>query len=188
MLAHLHAQGQHFRDENILEEIDGQAGEVVGLPEDQAGAGEVRPHDGLSVVQGVLDAPPPKGLVKAVVGVAGEEPDADFGVVVDDPGAQPAPLVAHHVHDVPVLIGLVGAGRLCPIDPGVPGPEGAGGFFVDSQDGIGTSGHGRGPPWFDFVKCLPYYRGWFRDFQGGKPCRTVLSSKHQDTEQGRQRP
>ena len=34
-------------------------------------AGKILAHDSLSIVQGVLDPPPPEGVIKPVVGVPG---------------------------------------------------------------------------------------------------------------------
>ena len=71
-LALLDAQRKHLRHQNVAEAVDRQSRELVGLAEDEAAVGEVLPHHGAAVVDGVAQPPLKEGLVKAVVGVAGD--------------------------------------------------------------------------------------------------------------------
>ena len=88
LLDALHADGESLRDEQVFKAVHRQAGEAVRLPEDHPAAAEVlRPEDAFPVVPGPAELPLPEGLVKAVVGVAGEEADPDLGLLGEEAGA-----------------------------------------------------------------------------------------------------
>ena len=112
--------------------VHGQAGELVGLAEDDPAGREVgRLEDGFAVGPGVLDAAAPEAGVEGVVGVAGDEADADLALERDEAGAEVSALRAHHVGEGSVL-------RLCLreledvvlVHPRMPAHEAGFGFFV----------------------------------------------------------
>ena len=128
----LHADAEGLGDEDVVEAVHGQAGELVGLAEDDPAGREVgRLEDGLAVGPGVLDAAAPEAGVEGVVGVAGDEADADLALERDEAGAEVSALRAHHVGEGPVL-------RLCLreledvvlVHPRMPAHEAGLGFFV----------------------------------------------------------
>ena len=57
-------------------------------------------HDALAVLQGVAQAAFKEGAVETVVGVAGNNAHADFGVVVDKSCAQVVSLSPDHVNPI----------------------------------------------------------------------------------------
>ena len=75
----LDAHAQHLDAQQRAEAVHSQAGEMVGLAEDDAAAGQVLgTQHGFAVVPGVFQPAAPKGLVKGVVGVFGEHAHADL--------------------------------------------------------------------------------------------------------------
>ncbi len=129
-LFHPHREG--LRHQQIVELIHRESREAVGLTEDHAAAVELVPHDRLAVVPGVAQAAAPEGLVKAVIGVAGEQADADLALFAEKARAEIAPLLAHRVHQRAVLAGLAAA-HVALIDPGVPLAHPAGALFGDGD-------------------------------------------------------
>ena len=128
----LHADAEGLGDEDVVEAVHGQAGELVGLAEDDPAGREVGGlEDGLAVGPGVLDAAAPEAGVEGIVGVAGDEADADLALERDEAGAEVSALRAHHVGKGPVL-------RLCLreledvvlVHPRMPAHEAGLGFFV----------------------------------------------------------
>ena len=141
LFAEFDAERQHLRHQHVLEAVHRKPGEAVRLAEDEPAAAEVRlAHHCAAVGDGVLDAAPPEGFLEAVVGVAGDEPHTDLGVVVDEPGAHPAVLFRADIHDIAVLIGLRRSLRLFPVYPGMAGPQRAGRFFVADNSRILSHG------------------------------------------------
>ena len=95
----LHAHGQHLDAEQVVELVHGQPGEGVRLAEDDAAAVQVIiTHDALAVVPGPAELPLPEGLIKAVVGVAGDEPDPDLGLFRKETCAKISALFAYYIH------------------------------------------------------------------------------------------
>ena len=128
----LHADAEGLGDEDVVEAVHGQAGELVGLAEDDPAGREVgRFEDSLAVGPGVLDAAAPEAGVEGVVGVAGDEADADLALERDEAGAKVSALRAHHVGEGSVL-------RLCLreledvvlVHPRMPAHEAGFGFFA----------------------------------------------------------
>ena len=106
ILDFFNAERKHLRHQDVFKAIHRQPGEAVGLAEDETAALEVGlPHDGASVGHGVAERALPVGLVKAVVGVAGEETDADLGVAVVKARAQVLVFIGVNVHQPAVLGG-----------------------------------------------------------------------------------
>ena len=121
-----HAHREDLHAQKVVEFVHGQAREGVRLAEDDpAGVQIRRVHDGLAVVPGPAKLPLPKGFVKAVVGVSGEQTDPDLGVLGEKAGAQIPAFFAHHIHQAAVIGGTFRADDLRVIDPGVP-PENGG--------------------------------------------------------------
>ena len=111
---------ERLRGENVGKAVDRQTGKAVGLPEDDAAAGKVlRPHHAFAVVPGVLDAPPPEGLVKAFVGVAGEQAQPDLALAADETGAEIFAFFAHRVGKCAVLRRALLGDDLLGVDPGM---------------------------------------------------------------------
>ena len=97
-LALFDADREGLRHKEIGKAVHRQAREAVGLAEDDAAAREIlQAQNALAVVPGVLEAPPPEGRVKAVVGVAGDEAQADLAVPADEACAQVFALFADRV-------------------------------------------------------------------------------------------
>ena len=80
-LARFHTDGERLRHQQVVEAVDRQARKAVRLAKDDPAAAEVlRAQHGLAVVPGVAEAALPEGRVEAVVGVAGDEPQADLAL------------------------------------------------------------------------------------------------------------
>ena len=97
VLEPLHTDRERLRDEDVREPVHSQAGEAVGLAEDDAAAGNVPAHDGAAVVPRVPDAALPELRVKTVVRVAGDEPQAYLALAAVQPRAEIAPVFAECV-------------------------------------------------------------------------------------------
>ena len=81
ILEPLHPDGERLCHKDVGEPVHREAGETVRLAEDHAAAAQVlRIQHRLAVVPGILDAPPPKGFVKAVVCVAGDKAQTDLAL------------------------------------------------------------------------------------------------------------
>ena len=79
VLAHLDSVGEHLRDENVFKAIDRKAGKGIRLSEDQATATKIGvSHYRLAVFDRPTELSFPKRLVKAVVGVLGNDSNADL--------------------------------------------------------------------------------------------------------------
>ena len=132
----LHAVGEGLGYQGVVEAVHSEAGELVGLAEDEAAAVELlRGQYRLSIGPGILDPPPPEGGVKLVVGVAAEEPDADLAGQAQQAGAQVAAPAAADIHQRAVFRCVAGElGDLLGVDPGMAGGDAVLGFLCD---GIG---------------------------------------------------
>ena len=144
LLDALHAHGQHLDAEQVVELVHRQAREGVRLAEDDAAAVQVIiTHDALAVVPGPAELPLPEGLVKAVVGVAGDEPDPDLGLFRKETCAKISAFFAYYIHQFPVFWGTFHRQNLCVVDPGVAPQDGSLRLGGDGKTGIGTvSFHG----------------------------------------------
>ena len=86
-----------------MELVHRQAGEGVRLTENDAAGVQVRRvHDGFAILPFPLELPVPEGGVKAVIGVAGDEPHPNFGALREEAGPQIPPLFADNVHQTAV--------------------------------------------------------------------------------------
>ena len=120
----LHAQRQYLRYQYVLKTIHRQAGEAVRFSEDQAAAAKIRfSHDGATVGYGVAKPPLPKERIKAVVGVAGQDADADLGMTVIESRAQIFVLGGVHVHQPAVGGSGADTEDFVGVDPGVAAAE-----------------------------------------------------------------
>ena len=133
----LRAEGQHLRNKDVTESVDGESGEAVSLAEYETAAAEIlRAHDGAAVVQRVAYPAGVEVPVEFVVGVAGDDAYAYLGVVVYVTCAEVAPLAAENVGKAAVF---VFAGDLCDlvgIDPRVSAAECLLALFGDGRLGI----------------------------------------------------
>ena len=112
---------ERLRHEDVRKAVDRQPREAVGLAENHTAAAEIlRAQHGFAVVPGVLHAPPPEGLVEAVVGVAGEEAQADLALAADEARAEILALLAHRVGERAVFARALLRDDLLGVDPGVP--------------------------------------------------------------------
>ena len=103
ILQALHPHGQHLHAEEVVELVHRQAGEGVGFPEDDAAGVQIRRgHNGLPIRPRPLQLPPPESRVKAVVGIPGNEPHPDLGLLGEEAGAEIAALFADHIHQTAV--------------------------------------------------------------------------------------
>ena len=102
------------------------------LAEDDPAGREVgRLEDGLAVGPGVLDAAAPEAGVEGVVGVAGDEADADLALERDEAGAEVSALRAHYVGEGAVLgLCLRELEDVVLVHPRMPAHEAGLGFFV----------------------------------------------------------
>ncbi len=133
LLAPVHSQGEHFHHQNVLKTVHRQAGKLIGFPEDQAAGAKILANDRPAVLQSIDDAAAVKRFVKAIIGIAGDDADPDFGMVVDEAGAQPFPLGAQDVHNIAALPAAFGGSDLFPVDPGVALTYGALRFCRDLE-------------------------------------------------------
>ena len=129
----LHADGQRLRDEDIGKPVHRQAGEAVGLAEDKAAAGHIRPHDGLSVIPGVFYAPRPEGRVERVVRVARNKADANLAVPAEKARAEVLSLLADGIDERAVFRVLRAGNDLRLIYPRVALLDPAGAFRSDGH-------------------------------------------------------
>ena len=150
----LHAVGEHLHREQIVEPVHRQAREAVRLAEDDAAAVQVlRPQHGLAVLPGPAELALPEGVVKAVVGVAGEEPHPDFGVLGQKAGAQVASLAAEHIHQGAVFHGAGLVGDFLAVDPGMSPVQRGLRLGRHRDAGIGSCCfHAAVPPHFSFAR------------------------------------
>ena len=133
----LHPHRKGLRDQKIGETIHREPREAVGLAEDHAAAAEVlRPQHGLAVVPGVLHAPPPEGRVEAVVGVAGDEAQADLALAAVKARADVFAALAECVAERAVFRLRALVEDLRGVDPGVALIRPALALAADGEKGI----------------------------------------------------
>ena len=137
-LLHPHAEG--LGDEDVVEAVHGQARELVGLTKDDPAGREVgRLKDGLAVGPRILHPTPPEAGVEGIVGVAGDETDADLALEGDEAGAEVGTLGAHHVGEGAVLRLALGEGEdVVFVHPRVSAHKAGLGFFIYFINGVGA--------------------------------------------------
>ena len=135
----LHAQTQHLGHQYRAEAVHCQPRKAVRLPEDHPAAVQIlRLHHALAVVPGILYPALPEGVVKPVVGIAGEEAAADERVAVIKARAEIGPLVADDIRQAAVLHRAGELRHLPGIYPRVPRRQGTLSFLGDMHLGIGS--------------------------------------------------
>ena len=116
----LHAHGQGLGHQDVRKPIYRQTGEAIRLAKDNPAARDVPRHDGFAVVPGILNAALPEGFVKAVIGVAGNEPHPNLALTADKACAQVLPLLADSIHQAAVFALTFLPDDLIRINPGMP--------------------------------------------------------------------
>ena len=135
----LHAQTEGLGHQHAFKPVHRQAGEQVGLSENDAAAAAVGfAHHRLAIVPRVADAALPEGVGEVIVGVAAHQTHPDPGVAVIEAAAQPAAPAAHHVHQPAVLRRAVRGGHFALIDPRVAACQRGFSLGRDGDAGIGT--------------------------------------------------
>ena len=119
VLNFLHADRQGLHHQNVGESVHGQPRKAVRLTENHAAAGDVLPHDGLSVIPGVLHAPAPEVFVHAVVRVSGNKAQSDLAAQTDKTGAEVLALFADGVGNAAVFNFALNGDDLALVYPGV---------------------------------------------------------------------
>ena len=61
-------------------------------------------HNGTAILQGVAQTALPKGFIKFIVGIGGNNAHPNLGFVIDKARAQIFPLVGNHIHQITVGI------------------------------------------------------------------------------------
>ena len=128
-----HAYAQGLGDQNIVEPVHRQPGELVGLAKNEAAGGKVgRFQHGLAVSPCVLHPAPPEGGVKGIVGVAGDQPHPDLAFQREKAGAEIGALGADHIHQRAVFRRSAGGFQnIVLVHPGVPAHQKTFGVLVD---------------------------------------------------------
>ena len=136
----LHPHAESLGDEDVVEAVHGQARELVGLTKDDpAGREVVRLKDGLTVGPRILHPTPPEAGVEGIVGVAGDETNADLALEGDEAGAEVGTLGAHHVGEGAVLRLALGEGEdVVLVHPRVSAHKAGLGFFIYFINGVGA--------------------------------------------------
>ena len=149
VLAFFDAERQRLRHQHIAEAIDGQAGKLIRLAEDQAAAEKIlrRMQHGAAVFRRPADAALPEGGVECVIGVGGEHAHADPGGFVIEAGTEIASAAGINIAQ-PAVFGLGGEGfDIGFVHPDVPRAHTRLGAVVDGGSGIDSFRH----------KMLPFY-------------------------------
>ena len=133
-----HPNAQGLGDEDAAETVHGQAGELVGLTEDDAACGQVvRLQHGLAVAPRILGPAPPEGRIEGIIGVAGDEPDADLALQRNKTGAEVGTLGADHIGEGAVFgLRLRAFEDVVLVHPRVAAHQQPLSVFVDFVDGI----------------------------------------------------
>ena len=128
---HAHAQG--LGDQNIVEPVHRQAGELVCLAKNEAAGGKVGGlQHGFAVVPCIFHPAAPEGSIKGIVGVAGNEPHPDLAFQREKAGAEIGTLGADHIHQRAVFRrGAGGFQNIVLVHPGVPAHQKPFGVLVD---------------------------------------------------------
>ena len=128
-----HAHAQSLGDQNVVEPVHRQPGELVGLAKDEAAGGKVgRFQHGLAVGPCVLHPAAPEGGVKGIVGVAGNKAYPDLALQREKTGAEISALGADHIHQCAVF--WLGAGcfqNIVLVYPWMPAHQKTLGVLVD---------------------------------------------------------
>ena len=161
---HAHAQG--LGDQNIVEPVHRQAGELVCLAKNEAAGGKVgRLQHRFAVGPCVLHPAAPEGSIKGIVGVAGNEPHPDLAFQREKTGAKVGTLCADHIDQRAVFrLCFRGTQDVVFVHPGVAAHQQALGVFVDGVNGVIARRFHIGTPdimWklYDFAKASPTRRG-----------------------------
>ena len=105
LLAHFNTQGQGLRYQQIVVAVYGQAGKHIRFAENQTAAVKITlAHNRQAVIQRIAQAALPKGFVKLVIGIGGNNAHTDFGMVVHKAGAQILALGRYYIHQITVGI------------------------------------------------------------------------------------
>ena len=128
-----HAYAQGLGDQNIVEPVYRQAGELVCLAKNEAAGGKVgRLQHRFAVGPCVLHPAAPEGSVKGVVGVAGNKAYPDLALQREKAGAEIGALGADHIHQRAVFRrGAGGFQNVVLVHPGVPAHQKPFGVLVD---------------------------------------------------------
>ena len=128
-----HAYAQGLGDQNIVETVHRQAGELVCLAKNEAAGREVgRLQHRFAVRPCVLHPAPPEGSIKGIVGVAGDQPHPDLALQREKTGAEIGALGADHIHQRAVFrLGAGGFQNVVLVHPGVPAHQKPFGVLVD---------------------------------------------------------
>ena len=128
-----HAYAQGLGDQNIVEPVHRQAGELVCFAKDEAAGREVgRLQHRFAVRPCVLHPAAPEGGVKGVVGVAGNKAYPDLALQREKTGAEIGALGADHIHQRAVFRrGAGGFQNVVLVHPGVPAHQKTLGVLVD---------------------------------------------------------
>ena len=128
-----HAYAQGLGDQNIVEPVHRQAGELVCLAKNEAAGREVGGlQHGLAVSPCVLYPAAPEGGVKGIVGIAGNEPHPDLAFQREKAGAKIGALGADHIHQRAVFRRSAGGFQnVVLVHPGVPAHQKTLGVLVD---------------------------------------------------------
>ena len=130
-LFHAHAQG--LGDQNIVEPVHRQAGELVCLAKNEAAGGKVGGlQHRFAVSPCVLHPAAPEGSIKGIVGIAGNEPHPDLAFQREKTGAEIGALGADHIHQRAVFRrGAGGFQNVVLVHPGMPAHQKTLGVLVD---------------------------------------------------------
>ena len=75
-----HAIAGNFTDENIFITVYRQPWQFITFAMDQPACPEIIRHDIQTVLQSIFHPSGPKGMIKYVIGIAGQQPDADLAL------------------------------------------------------------------------------------------------------------
>ena len=105
LLAHFNTQGQGLRYQQIIIAVYGQSGEHIRFAENQTAAVKITlAHNRQAVIQRIAQTTLPKGLVKLIISISGNNAHTDFGMVVHKTGAQILALGRYYIHQITVGI------------------------------------------------------------------------------------
>ena len=136
-LALFHAEGEGLNHQHIPKAVHRESRQRIRLAKDCPAAGQLfGAQHALPVGPGVAEPAQPEGVVKDVVGVAGEEPHPDEGAKAQKPRAQPVSLFSQHVHDAAVFRAGGAGENLALVDPGVAAFQGALALLGDGDNGV----------------------------------------------------
>ena len=94
-----------MRYQQIIVAVYSQAGEHICFAENQTAAVKITlTHNRQTVIQRIAQAALPKGFVKLVIGIGGNNAHTNFGMVIHKTGAQIFALRRYHIHQIAVGI------------------------------------------------------------------------------------